>query len=112
MARSSFVYCRDSGQMIPKSEYLRRKALVTPDRTSSLARPHVIGSMEPIRSMADGRIYDDKRSYEKSLARHGCEVIGFDKNWTDHVKPTYSEKAHEADIVADVKKAIEIESSK
>ena len=63
--------------------------------------------MPELKSMADGKIYTDKRSYYKSVARAGCEIVGYDKNWTDHVKRPYDEKAHEADIVGDVKKSLE-----
>lgn len=107
MARGAWIYDRETQQLVPKGEYLRRKAMLERGKPSSLPRPFVIGTMEPIKSMADGQIYDDKRSYHRSVARAGCEVVGFDDNWTDHIPPAYDEKAHEADLVQDIKRAIE-----
>jgi hypothetical protein len=86
------------------------------DKRSDLPSPAVIaGTMPAIKSMADGRIYETRRNYEKSVARAGCSVVGFDKRWQEHVKPASaydSDKAHEADVVADVKRAIQEEASK
>ena len=111
MARGSWIYDAEADRLVPKGEYLHLKAERAASKVSALPRPYVIGAMPAIKCMADGRYYDDKRSYQKAVARAGCEVVGFDKNWTDYVKPTYDEKAHEADIVADVKKSIEQMSS-
>jgi hypothetical protein len=42
--------------------------------------PHIIlDTMEPIRSMADGKMYDSKSVYTRSVKAHGCEIIGNDK---------------------------------
>ncbi len=113
MARGSFLWDADLEKWLPKHEVLARRAAKRVNKGSILPRPFVVGTMEPIRSMADGKIYDDKRSYYKSVARAGCEIIGYDKNWTDYIKPpTLSEREHEADIVGDVKRAIEEVSSK
>lgn len=100
--RGKWIQHPETGELIPAHLYARPAA-----KRSDLPAPFVIGAMPAIRSMADGRIYDDKRSYEKSVHRAGCEVVGYDSNWTDHIKPAYNEKQHEADIVADVKRAIE-----
>lgn len=112
MARGKYLWDEDTQTWQPAHIVRAKRAAKAPDRRSLLPTPGVIGSMEPIMSMADGRVYDDKRSYYKSLARHNCEVVGFDKNWTDYVANPVDDKAHEADVVADVKKAIEIENSK
>ena len=111
--RGTWVYNAETQKLLPKGEYLALKAARAPRKRSGLAAPLVIGAMPAIKCMADGRYYDDKRSYHKAVARAGCEVVGFDKNWTDHVKAAarYDEKAHEADIVSDVKKSIEQLSS-
>lgn len=108
----SWIYDSASGRLVPKGEYLRLKSERKVEKRSDFAFPAVIGAMAPIKSMADGKIYDDKRSYYKSIAREGCEVIGFDKNWTDHIASSFDEKSYEADVVGDVKRAIEEISSR
>lgn len=100
--RGRWIQHPETGELIPAHLYVRPAA-----KRSDLPTPFVIGTMPAIKSMADGRIYDDKRSYHKSVARAGCEVIGYDRDWTSHIRPAYNEKEHEADIVADVKRAIE-----
>jgi hypothetical protein len=107
MARGTFLWDDELQAWAPKREVLARRAAAAPKNCSAFPCPMVIGAMQPIKSMADGQIYDDKRSYHRSLARHGCEVVGYDKNWTDYVGQPYSAKAHEADVVADIKQAIE-----
>lgn len=86
----------------------RRERLKGRASRSGIAAPTVMGLMDPVKSMIDGRIYDSKTEYQRHVARNGCEVVGFDDNWQEQiVKPRYDERAHEADIVADVKRAIE-----
>jgi hypothetical protein len=36
--------------------------------------------MNPIRSMADGQIYDSRSAYYASVKRAGCEVVGDDRD--------------------------------
>ncbi len=107
MARGTWIYDAETQTVMAKADYLALKATRAPRCRSALSAPLVIGAMPALKCMADGQYYDDKRSYQKAVARAGCEVVGFDKNWTDYVKPTYDEKAHEADIVADVKKSLQ-----
>ena len=109
-----FRYDKDLECMVevrPESNYFDYN-----EKRADLACPAVhSGGMATIKSMADGRYYETKRNYLKSVSRAGCEVVGFDKNWQDHVKapqPYGGDKAHEASLVSDVKKAIEIEQSK
>jgi hypothetical protein len=89
------------------------------DKRSDLASPavHSSGSCMAggVKSMADGVFYETRRNYEKSVRRVGAEIVGFDKRWEEQVKspkPFGSERQHEADLVADTKKAIQIEQSK
>ena len=109
----TWVYDKDLGCLVPKHG---RNHFDYNEKRSDLSAPHVIaGGMPAIKSMADGRIYETKRNYEKSVHRHGCEIVGFDKRWQEHVKPPKpfgGDKAHEAALVADTKKALEIEKSK
>lgn len=111
MARGTWVYDAETKTVMAKGDYLALKASRAPISRSAFSAPAVIGAMPALKCMADGRYYDDKRSYHKAVARAGCEVVGFDKNWTDHIGTPYDEKKHEADIVADIKKSIEQVSS-
>lgn len=44
------------------------------------AAPYVQSdSMEPIRSMADGRMYDSKSRYRRELRARGCYEVGNDR---------------------------------
>ena len=110
---SPLVYDADLDCLVPK---YGRNWFEHHDKRSDLASPAVhAGGMPAIKSMADGRIYETKRNYYKSVSRAGCEIVGFDKNWQEHIKPPQpfgGDKAHEASIVADVKAATEIEASK
>jgi hypothetical protein len=109
----SWVYDRDLQSLVPK---YGRNYFEQNEKRSDLPCPAIRpDSMRPIKSMADGRVYDGKSAYYKSVARAGCEIVGFDKRWQEHIKapqPFGGEKAHEADLVRDVKAATEIEQSK
>ena len=113
MARTSYLWDEEAMKWAPRHEVLAKRAARTPNNRSSLSGPLVIGAMPETRSPIDGRIYTDKSSYYKHVERNNCAIVGFDKNWTDHVgKPWIAdEKKHEADVVADVKQAIEMVSS-
>lgn len=84
------------------------------EKRSDLACPAVhAGGMPEIKSMADGKRYETKRNYYKSVSRAGCEIVGYDRDWQRHIKsPLPSAKALEADIGRDVQKAWEVEQSK
>lgn len=107
MARGRWIYDHETGELVPSDEFHARKAMRQRSKASVLPCPAVIGVMAPVKSMIDGRTYDDKASYYRSVERAGCAIVGYDKNWTDHIKPSYDSKAHEASIAKDVKKAIE-----
>lgn len=110
----SFVYDKDLGCMV--SKYGRNYFAEPDEKRSDLPSPAIRpDGMAPIKSMISGRIMDGKSAYYREVSRAGCEIVGHDKNWEEHVKPPQpfgGEKAHEAALVADVKKAIEQEQSK
>ena len=109
--RGPLVYDADLDCLVPK---YGRNRFDFNECKSDLPSPAVhSGGMPVIKSMADGRHYETKRNYLKSVSRAGCEVVGFDKGWERHVpKPGMSDAEHQADVVRDVKAAIEIEQSK
>lgn len=60
--------------------------------------------MDPIRSHADGRIYDGKGAYYRSVKEAGCEIVG------DDYAPFERQKAREFTpdpVEPDIKRAIE-----
>jgi hypothetical protein len=108
VTEGSWVYDKDLGCLVRKGG---RNYFDHNEKRSDLASPAVIGgSMPAIKSMADGKYYETFRNYEKSVHRAGCEIVGHDPRWQEHIKPPQpfgGEKAHEADLVADVKRATE-----
>ena len=58
--------------------------------------------MDPIRSMADGRMYDSKSGYYGSVRRAGCEIVGDDRKPFDR-RPEFVS----AGVGRDIKQAIE-----
>ena len=109
MARGRFLWDDETQKWLPRHEVLAKRQASRPNNRSSLGAPLVLGSMPPIKSMIDGKIYDTKGDYYRHVERNECSIVGFDKNWTDHVEAVrhVDERKHEADIVADVKKSIE-----
>lgn len=68
MARETYVL--RNGELVPKH-------LAAP--LSPGSGPFVISdTMEPIRSMADGKMYNSKSVYARSVKAAGCEIIGND----------------------------------
>ena len=39
----------------------------------------IADGMDPVRNMADGKMYDSKSAYYGAVRAHGCEVIGNDR---------------------------------
>lgn len=67
MSRCTYVL-RD-GKLVPKhqAEPLNAGPYIATD------------GMDPIRSMADGQMYDSKSTYRRSLKAHGCQELGNDR---------------------------------
>lgn len=109
----AWIWDRDLECLVPKSG---RNYFDHNDKRADLPSPAVhAGGMPTVKSMADGRYYETRRNYYKSVSRAGCEIVGFDKRWQEHVRapqPYGGPKAHERELVADVKQSIEIEQSK
>jgi hypothetical protein len=108
MARGRFLWDEEMQTWRPAHEVVAKRRASQPDNSSLFPCPMVIGAMPEIRSPIDGRFYSDKSSYYRHVERADCSIVGFEKNWDEQVKrPLYDERAHEADVVADVKKSIE-----
>ena len=109
--RQVLVYDADLDCMVPK---YGRNYFDWSEKRSDLPSPAVHpGGMPEIKSMADGRRYETRRNYYKSVSRAGCEIVGHDRDWQRHIKsPLPSAKALEADIGRDIQKGWEIEAGK
>jgi hypothetical protein len=58
--------------------------------------------MDPLRSMADGAVYDSKSRYYAALRAAGCEIVGDDRSGFGAARGQPSQT-----IGADIKRAIE-----
>lgn len=75
MAR--WIVDRTTGQLVPAEEYYAGKAK---------ARLHVISdTMDPVRSMADGKTYDSKSRYRAEVRARGFIEVG--NEWTGNKRP-------------------------
>lgn len=102
----SWIWCNDQKALIPKSQYVRRMAEAAVACRSGLPRPMIIkDGLDDLYSHADGQRYTSKRAYERSVKAAGCEIVG-NEDLSKHTAPTYDAKQHEADIAADVGRAI------
>lgn len=53
---------------------------VEESKRSALSAPMIISdNMNPIRSMADGKVYDSKSAYERGVKATGCRIVGNDR---------------------------------
>lgn len=101
----SWVIDRESGELVPKGQFLRAK--FSRYARSNIAFPHVVSdSLDDMRSMADGQVYTSKRAYYDSLKRTGHEIVG-GMDPTSYVAKNPNDKQLEADIVADVQRAMQ-----
>lgn len=66
MSRQRILFFPDGRRLEVSDDY------VPPPRRA----PAIHGVKEPFRSMADGRFYDDMRTYERSLRTQGYEIAG------------------------------------
>jgi hypothetical protein len=91
MARETYVI--RNGELIPKRLAARRPRLAPYVRTDG---------MDPVRSMADGRLYDSRSAYYASVRAAGCEIVGDERGACEH-RP----EPHDLGVAADIKTAIE-----
>lgn len=102
----SWVWCNDRQALISKSEYQRGKFVSTLHARSDIPTPMIVNDqLDYMLSHVDGRRYTSKRAYEKSVRAAGLTIVG-NEDLTKHVPSNYDDAAHEADIHADVQRAI------
>jgi hypothetical protein len=100
----SWVFDRDSGELVPSGQFYARK--FSGVARSDVPCPRIVSDCIELQSMADGKTYTSKRAYYDSLKRSGHEIVGgMDPSSYVAKSPTY--KQHEADIAADVRRAIQ-----
>ncbi len=92
MARATYVL--RNGELVDK-----RFAPPPPQAGRRLGSAPAIRTdgMSPIRSMADGRVYDSKSAYYASVRRAGCEIVGDDREGFGRT-PGYAGDGVESDI--------------
>jgi hypothetical protein len=67
-----------------------------PDLRSDLAAPMLIrDSMDPVKSMLDGKMYDSKRHLRRTYREGGVVEVGDDKSYTD---PEYMRRQAPAEV--------------
>lgn len=68
-----------------------------PSQRSSLPSPMLIrDGMDPTLNHMDGKLYDSKRAFQKTVKAHGGEIIGNDRIATK--PPTFNTAPAEADV--------------
>lgn len=88
--RQTFVM-RD-GQLIPKHLVRPRE-----NKRSHLSAPMIIrDSMDATLNHLDGKLYDSKSAYTRTVRQAGCEIIGNEK--VDARPPTFDTSPAEADV--------------
>jgi hypothetical protein len=96
--RGTWVYDRESRQLVPKDQYVRPEP-----KRSHLPAPGVISdTMDPVRSMQDGRIYDSKSAIRRHYKAAGVVEIGNDPA---RLKPFVKPKPDKKQIRDAVRKA-------
>jgi len=78
--------------------------------TENLARSELPGpavrvdEISPLRSMADGRLYDSKSAYYASVRRAGCQIVGDDRSGFGRPR---ADELLPPNIGADIRRSIE-----
>lgn len=105
----SWVFDRESGELVPSGKFYARKYMRV--ARSDVPFPNVVSDSIELKSMADGKMYTSKRAYYGHLKATGHEIVG-GMNPSSYVAKAPNEKQHEADIAADVRRAIQEVSSR
>lgn len=91
--RTTYIY-RD-GKLVDK-----RFAPRLPPKRSHLTAPYIRSDgMDAIVSQADGRSYDSKSAYERSVRAAGCEIVGNDSSlFREPAEPTFHAEGVEQSV--------------
>lgn len=100
MSRARYRYHPDHG-VIPVDEWFRITA--TESRRSHLSRPYIISDhLDGVQNPVDGKHYDSKSAYYRTVKEAGCEIMGSDP--AANRRPTYEPPGG---VEEDIKRAIE-----
>ena len=91
MARVTLVWDKTKGKMVLKHEVPRVSA-----------GPSVIGDIQDVHSLVDGKVYSSRRHYRDSVKAHGCEIVGNDLN----NQPMTTPKSDVPGLKGDIARAI------
>ena len=87
--------------MIPVDEWYR--LMSGPNRRSHLSRPYVISDhLDGVQNPVDGKRYDSKSAYYRTVKDAGCEIMGSDPQ--ANKRPEYEPPGG---VEEDIKRAIE-----
>ena len=78
MTRTTYVL--RGGELVDKREV----PPLNPGAAAPMVRPD---GMAPLRSMADGRIYESRSAYYASVRAAGCEIVGDERAPFDRQSP-------------------------
>lgn len=96
MIRGTWVWDRRTHELVPKHLY-RHDPVARSDLPSPmLISDHLDGVVNPV----DGKRYDSKSAYYRTVRAAGCEILGSEK-------PSASAKQQLDDPAAEIKQAIE-----
>ena len=64
------------------------KAVIKTKMPHVSAGPSIIGDIQDVRSLLDGKVYNSRRHYRDSVKARGCEIVGNDLNNQPMTTPT------------------------
>lgn len=73
MARETYVFDPQTGELVDRDEYYSRKA---PAKRSSLCAPMIMSDGIEVKSMVDGEIYTSKAALRQSYRAKGYVEVG------------------------------------
>lgn len=105
----TYVYDHELEKVVPKAEYLARKGPLTArsDLPTPSIRSDTLGGINGLWNPSDGNYYDSKSRFEAAVKAKGSEIIGNDRAAAFDGPATKGYQHDRADIVNDIKRAIE-----
>jgi len=107
MTRDEVMLAIELWDMRNSSVRFMNESYVAPERPTRLyVHSDYMGSdIHGLQSMADGKKYDSKSAYYKSLKAHGCEIVGNEKQGSGHVEQyTDSQATYERELKTTIEK--------